>query len=73
MKESGEWEKCGRPEKVKIDPKFINAYTKWKDGEMQAVEAMELCGMANATFYRKVKQHEKRWAKCSPILRMFFD
>lgn len=59
MKERGEWEKYGRPTTIKIDDKFISAYTQWKAKEVTAVMAMEKCGMTKATFYRKVKEYEE--------------
>lgn len=60
MKERGEWDKYGRPIKIKIDDNFRNAYNIWKDGEITAVKAMEMCSMTKATFYRKVKEYENR-------------
>lgn len=47
----------GRP-MIKIDDKFVQAYTQWKAGEIKAVEAMELAGMKKVTFYNRVKEHE---------------
>ncbi|NCB80279.1 MAG: recombinase family protein [Bacilli bacterium] len=49
----------GRP-MIKIDDKFVQAYTQWKAGEIKAVEAMELAGMKKVTFYNRVKEHEGR-------------
>ncbi|WP_129598423.1 recombinase family protein [Anaerophilus nitritogenes] len=51
--------KFGRPT-INIDDSFVKAYTKWKNREIKAVEAMELAGMTKATFYRKVKEYEHR-------------
>ncbi|NMM65544.1 recombinase family protein [Clostridium sp. P21] len=51
--------KFGRPT-IDIDDGFINAYNKWKAGDIKAVEAMELAGMTKATFYRKVKEYENK-------------
>ena len=59
MKQRGEWDKYGRPTTIKINDSFISAYTQWKSGEGTAVKAMEKCGMAKATFYRKVKEYEE--------------
>ncbi|MBU3181128.1 recombinase family protein [Clostridium psychrophilum] len=59
MKERGEWDKYGRPTTIKIDERFISAYTAWKAGEGTAVKAMEKCSMTKATFYRKVKVYEE--------------
>lgn len=49
----------GRP-MIKIDDKFVQAYTQWKAGEIKAVKAMELAGMKKVTFYNRVKEHEGR-------------
>ena len=49
----------GRP-MIKIDDKFVQAYTQWKAGEIKAVEAMELAGMKKVTFYNRVKDYEGR-------------
>lgn len=50
----------GRP-KVEVDNKeFAKVYKSWKAGEITAVKAMELLGLAKATFYRKVKEYEGR-------------
>ncbi|AKA71961.1 recombinase family protein [Clostridium scatologenes] len=51
--------KFGRPA-IDIDGNFIVVYNKWKAGQIKAVEAMELCNMTKATFYRKVKEYENR-------------
>ena len=60
MKERGEWDNYGRPTTIKIDDSFKGTYTQWKYGEITAIKAMELCSMAKATFYRKVKEYEGR-------------
>lgn len=49
----------GRP-MIKIDDKFVQAYTQWKAGDITAVKAMELAGMKKVTFYKRVKEHEGR-------------
>lgn len=38
---------------------FIEVYSRWKDGEITAVKAMQELELTKATFYRKVKQYEK--------------
>ncbi|WP_277679427.1 recombinase family protein [Gracilibacillus dipsosauri] len=49
----------GRP-KTKITPEFIQAYNEWKNKEIPAVAAMEKAKMSKPTFYRKVKEYEKK-------------
>lgn len=49
--------KFGR-KKIPIDEKFKTVYTKWKQGEITAVKAMELVSMKSNTFYRRVKEYE---------------
>lgn len=63
MKDRGEWDKYGRPTIIKIDDKFMNAYSQWKAKEITGVKAMELSGLSKATFYRKVKEHEAQAGK----------
>jgi len=48
----------GRPVLFEIDDTFKSVYTKWKTGDITAVNAMKLDGMTKATFYRKVKEYE---------------
>lgn len=44
---------------IQIDEKaFIDKYTRWKAGEITAVEAMKLLGLKANTFYRRVKVYE---------------
>lgn len=47
----------GRPI-IEIDNKFIDAYNRWKNKEIKAIEAMELCGLKKSTFYSRVKEYE---------------
>lgn len=51
----------GRPV-IEVDDKFIDAYKQWKAEEnpITAVKAMELSGLTKATYYRKVKEYEKK-------------
>ena len=44
--------------KIEINYKFENIYTKWKNGEITAVKAMELLELKRNTFYRRVKEYE---------------
>ncbi|WP_346235889.1 recombinase family protein [Lysinibacillus telephonicus] len=48
----------GRPRK-KIPNDFPVLYWKWKNGEIMAVEFMEIVNMTKGTFYRKVKEFEE--------------
>ncbi|KOP81349.1 recombinase family protein [Cytobacillus solani] len=45
----------GRP-RVKITPEFKEAYTKWKQEEITAVEAIKISKVSKTTFYRLVKE-----------------
>ena len=38
---------------------FPQVYKAWKAGEITAVAAMERLQLSKATFYRKVKDHER--------------
>ena len=38
--------------------KFVSIYTRWKAGELKAVEAMRLLNLKNNTFYRTVQRYE---------------
>ena len=38
---------------------FPQVYKAWKTGEITAVAAMERLQLSKATFYRKVKEHER--------------
>ncbi|EGE1848781.1 recombinase family protein [Shigella flexneri] len=49
----------GRP-KTNITLAFKEAYKLWKSEEITAVEAMKKSNMTKATFYRKVKEYEKK-------------
>ena len=45
-------------QKNKIDEeKFKRVCEQWRNGEITARKAMELCGMSSNTFYRRVKDH----------------
>lgn len=48
----------GRPKTVLVTDEFITAYTQWKNKEVTATKAMELCNMSRAGFYKVVKEYE---------------
>ena len=48
----------GRP-MIKIDDKFMEAYTQWKAGDITAVQAMTQAGFKKNTWYKRVKDYEK--------------
>lgn len=50
--------KLGRKQ-IKITDEFINAYDKWKNGEITALKAMELSKLKKTTFYNLVKRYEE--------------
>ena len=47
----------GRP-KAEYPKNFELYYTKWKNGDITAVKAMELLGLKRTTFYKLVKEYE---------------
>lgn len=51
--------RVGRPENRETQ-EFTEAYAEWKAGKITAVQAMERCQMAKASFYRMVAKHEGR-------------
>lgn len=51
--------KFGRPT-IPIPKDWEKYYKRWKAGEITAVQFMDAMCMKKATFYRKVKQYEKR-------------
>lgn len=50
----------GRPVTIEIDNQFLDIYRRWKANEMTAVKAMDILGLNKSTFYRKVRENEKR-------------
>lgn len=54
-KARGEWEDYGRPKAQKPD-NWNEVITKWQNGEITAVKAMELTGLKKTTFYKLVKE-----------------
>jgi len=48
----------GRPRTV-LTPEFEEAYQKWVNKEISAVEAMKASHMSKTTFYRKVKEYRQ--------------
>ncbi|PGL11843.1 DNA recombinase [Bacillus cereus] len=49
----------GRP-KAEMTDDFIKAYRKWKNKEIKGIDAMKEAGMKRTTFYKLVKEYEKR-------------
>ena len=47
----------GRP-KAQVSEEFIEAYNRWKQKEITAVQAMKEANVKKTTFYKLVKQHE---------------
>lgn len=39
---------------------FDDIYARWKAGELLAVQAIEMLGVSNSTFYRRVREKERR-------------
>lgn len=54
-KARGEWEEYGRPKAQKPD-NWDEVITKWQNGEITAVKAMELTGLKKTTFYKLAKE-----------------
>ena len=50
--------KFGRP-KVEISNEFVDVYTRWKAGELTAVESMKEVGVKKTSFYKLVKVIEE--------------
>lgn len=49
----------GRPV-LSVPDNFAEVYSQWKRGNITARKAMEMLGMKSASFYRKVKEFEKK-------------
>ena len=49
----------GRPV-LSVPDNFTEVYSQWKRGNITARKAMEMLGMKSASFYRKVKEFEKK-------------
>jgi len=49
----------GRPE-IKMPERFPAVYSKWKEGQITAIYAMETLGLKRSTFYHLVKVYENR-------------
>ncbi|RAS82775.1 DNA recombinase [Priestia endophytica] len=52
----------GRP-KAQVSPEFIDAYNRWRNKEITAVQAMKEANVKKTTFYKLVKQHESTFNK----------
>jgi len=48
----------GRPKTVVVTDAFVTAYTEWKDGNITATKAIDMCGMSKTGFYKLVKEYE---------------
>lgn len=48
----------GRPA-LKLPNEWEKLYKQWKNGDIMAVEFMDIVGMKKATFYKKVKEYEQ--------------
>ncbi|MCI8540204.1 MAG: recombinase family protein [Erysipelotrichaceae bacterium] len=51
--------RLGRP-RADFPSNWGEVYAKWKQGSIAAVQAMRECGLTKTTFYKLVKQYEKR-------------
>ena len=51
--------KFGRPQ-IPYPPNWEEIYQDWKSNKIKAVEAMKLTGLTKSTFYKRVKEYEKR-------------
>jgi DNA invertase Pin-like site-specific DNA recombinase len=51
--------KFGRPS-LELPSNWNELYDQWKNGVIKAVEFMDMVGMKKATFYKKVKEYEKK-------------
>lgn len=49
----------GRPA-LSIPDNFNDVYEEWKNGEITAKKAMQILGMSSSSFYRKVRELEKK-------------
>jgi DNA invertase Pin-like site-specific DNA recombinase len=49
--------KFGRPINT-LPEKWDKLYLQWKNGQIKAVEFMDLVGMKKSTFYKKVNEYE---------------
>jgi DNA invertase Pin-like site-specific DNA recombinase len=52
----------GRP-KAQVNPEFIEAYNRWRNKEITAVQAMKEANIKKTTFYKLVKEHEGTFNK----------
>ncbi|RAS75800.1 recombinase family protein [Priestia endophytica] len=52
----------GRP-KAQVNQEFIEAYNRWRNKEITAVQAMKEANVKKTTFYKLVKKHESTFKK----------
>jgi hypothetical protein len=50
----------GRPQSI-ITEEFKQAFLRWKTGEMTAGNAMQEIGVKKTTFYKLVKEYERKF------------
>jgi DNA invertase Pin-like site-specific DNA recombinase len=48
----------GRP-RLELPKEWTKLYKRWKNGEIKAVEFMDMIDMKKPTFYKKVKEYER--------------
>jgi DNA invertase Pin-like site-specific DNA recombinase len=49
--------------KAQVNPEFIEAYNRWRNKEITAVQAIKEANFKKTTFYRLVKEHEDTFSK----------
>jgi DNA invertase Pin-like site-specific DNA recombinase len=54
----------GRP-KAQVNPEFIEAYNRWINKEITAIQAMKEANVKKTTFYKLVKEHEGTFNKAN--------
>jgi DNA invertase Pin-like site-specific DNA recombinase len=57
----------GRPEKA-VPENFVEIVQKWEQNDLATKDALRLCGMSRATFYRKIRENEAtRAVRCKKM------
>ena len=56
MRQRGEWERYGRPQKVKKEV-FLKAYDRVKKKEVSAIQCARMLGISKASYYQYVKKY----------------
>ncbi len=58
----------GRPEKA-VPENFVEIVRQWENSQLTTKEALRLCDMSRATFYRKIRENEEtRDIRCKQLL-----